>query len=62
MLKTRGLNHFPAFTPKPSPANAIAKGSQLMKNQLDGKTPAEACGIEIRGQDKWKIIIERASL
>jgi hypothetical protein len=29
---------------------------------LDGKTPAEACGITIQGQDKWKIIIERASL
>ena len=29
---------------------------------LDGKTPAEACGITIQGQDKWKTIIERASL
>ena len=29
---------------------------------LDGKTPAEVCGIEIQGQDKWKTIIQRASL
>jgi putative transposase len=29
---------------------------------LDGKTPAEACGIIIQGRDKWKTLIERASL
>jgi hypothetical protein len=28
---------------------------------LDGKTPAEACGINIKGQNKWKTIIENAS-
>ena len=28
---------------------------------LDGKTPSEACGIEIRGNDKWKTIIQNAS-
>jgi len=28
---------------------------------LDGKTPAQACGIEIKGQDKWKTIIQNAS-
>ena len=28
---------------------------------LDGKTPAKACGIEIRGQDKWKTLIQNAS-
>jgi len=27
---------------------------------LDGKTPAEACGIEVRGQDKWKTLIQNA--
>ena len=28
---------------------------------LDGKTPAEVCGININGQNKWKTIIENAS-
>jgi len=28
---------------------------------LDGKTPAELCGIEIKGDNKWKTIIQRAS-
>lgn len=26
---------------------------------LDGKTPAEACGITIEGQNKWKTDTER---
>lgn len=29
---------------------------------LDNKTPAQACGIDVKGQDKWKTIIENASL
>jgi len=28
---------------------------------LDGKTPAEACGITIKGKNKWKTLIENAS-
>jgi hypothetical protein len=28
----------------------------------DNKTPAEACGITIQGDDKWKTLIQRASL
>jgi len=28
---------------------------------LDGKTPAEACGITIEGKDKWKTLIQKAS-
>jgi hypothetical protein len=28
---------------------------------LNGRTPAEACGIQIEGQDKWKILIQNAS-
>jgi hypothetical protein len=28
---------------------------------LDGKTPAEKCGIKIEGDNKWKTIIQRAS-
>ena len=29
---------------------------------LKGKTPAEACGIEIKGENKWKTLIENASI
>ena len=28
---------------------------------LDGKTPAEVCGIKIKGKDKWKTLIQNAS-
>jgi len=28
---------------------------------LDGKTPSEACGITIQGDNKWKTLIQRAS-
>jgi putative transposase len=28
---------------------------------LNGKTPAEKCGIVIEGQDKWKTVIENAA-
>jgi len=29
---------------------------------LDGKTPAEACGIEIQGENKWKTLIQNAKM
>lgn len=29
---------------------------------LDGKTPSEVCGITIQGNDKWKTLIQKASL
>lgn len=29
---------------------------------LKGKTPSEACGIEIKGKNKWKTMIENASV
>lgn len=29
---------------------------------VDGKTPADMCGIEIQGNNKWKTIIENASM
>lgn len=44
----------------------ILDGYQLFHNYmrphmaLDGKTPAEMCGIEIGGDNKWKTIIENA--
>lgn len=28
---------------------------------LDGKTPAEKCGIEIKGNDKWVTLIQNAT-
>jgi hypothetical protein len=37
---------------------------QLLKKlyeALDGKTPSEACGITIEGQNKWKTLIQNAS-
>jgi transposase-like protein len=45
----------------------ILKGYQIYHNYirpheaLDGKTPADACGIDIQGQNKWKTLIENAS-
>ena len=34
--------------------------SDLMKHS-DGKTPSEACGITIEGENKWKTLIQNAS-
>jgi putative transposase len=45
----------------------ILKGYQLFHNfirpheGLEGKTPAEACGISIEGQNKWITLIQNAS-
>lgn len=45
----------------------VLKGYQLYHNfirpheALDGKTPAEACGINIEGNNKWLTIIQNAS-
>src|SRR5208337_3644413 len=47
--------------------SAMLSGYQLFHNYvrphegLDGKTPAEACGITVQGQDKWKTLIENAA-
>jgi putative transposase len=44
----------------------ILTGYQMFHNYmrplmtLDGKTPAELCGIEIGGDNKWKTIIGKA--
>jgi transposase-like protein len=46
--------------------SVIFDGSQIYHNYvrphmaLDGKTPAEACGIEIKGTDKWKTLIQNS--
>jgi transposase-like protein len=45
----------------------ILQGMQIYHNYirphegLDGKTPAEVCGIKIEGDDKWKTLIQNAS-
>lgn len=44
----------------------ILMGYQIFHNyirtheSLDGKTPAEACGIKIEGKNKWVTIIQNA--
>ncbi len=45
----------------------ILKGYQILHNfvrpheALGGKTPAEACGIKVEGEDKWLTLIQNAS-
>lgn len=45
----------------------LLSGYQIFHNYirpheaLDGKTPAEACGIQIQGENKWKTLIQNAS-
>jgi putative transposase len=45
----------------------ILKGYELFHNYirehegLDGKTPAEACGITVQGKNKWLTLIQNAS-
>ncbi len=49
-------------------ATTILTGYQLFHNYirpheaLDGKTPSEACGITIEGENKWKTLIQNASV
>jgi putative transposase len=49
------------------PDTKILPGYQIYHNYLrphmalEGKTPAEVCGIEIQGKNKWKTLIENAS-
>ncbi|MCV0373684.1 MAG: hypothetical protein K5793_09055 [Nitrosarchaeum sp.] len=46
----------------------IIDGCQIYHNYLrnhmglDGKTPSEACGITIEGDNKWKTLIQNASV
>jgi transposase-like protein len=46
----------------------ILSGYQIFHNYirthegLEGKTPAEACGIEIQGKNKWKTLIQNACM
>jgi len=46
----------------------ILKGMQVYHNfikpheGLDGKTPAEACGITVNGENKWMTLIQNATV
>jgi hypothetical protein len=46
----------------------ILSGYQIFHNYirpheaLGNKTPAEACGIKVEGQNKWKTLIENATI
>jgi transposase-like protein len=46
---------------------SILKGYQLFHNfirpheALEGKTPADACGLKVEGDNKWKTLIQNAS-
>jgi len=46
----------------------ILKGYQIFHNYirphegLKGKTPAEACGITVKGTNKWITLIQNASI
>jgi hypothetical protein len=45
----------------------ILKGYEIFHNYirshegLDGKTPNEACGIEVNGENKWITLIQNAT-
>jgi len=49
------------------PDTPIIPGYQIYHNYvrpheaLDGKTPADACGIEVQGENKWLTLIQNAS-
>jgi putative transposase len=46
----------------------ILQGMQIYHNYirphegLEGKTPTEACGIELKGENKWITLIQNASI
>ena len=49
------------------PNSPILEGYQIYHNYvrphmaLNGKTPAEAAGIQVKGTDKWLTLIQNAS-
>jgi hypothetical protein len=49
-----------------SDSTPILTGMQIFHNYvrthegLKGKTPAEACGIKVEGQDKWLTLIQNS--
>jgi hypothetical protein len=49
------------------PDTPILSGMQIFHNYvrphmaLDGRTPSEAAGIQVKGRDKWLTLIQNAS-
>jgi len=49
------------------PDTPILTGLQIFHNYvrpheaLEGKTPADACGIEVQGENRWLTLIQNAS-
>jgi hypothetical protein len=49
------------------PETPILPGYEIFHNYLrphetlEGKTPAEACGIKVEGENKWLTLIQNAS-
>jgi len=49
------------------PDTPVITGYQIYHNYvrpheaLNGKTPADACGIDIEGEDKWLTLIQNAA-
>jgi hypothetical protein len=49
------------------PDSPILKGYEIYHNYvrphiaLDGQTPAEAAGIQVKGKDRWLTLIQNAS-
>jgi hypothetical protein len=41
--------------------NFLTVEGEVDNPALNGKTPAEACGIKIEGENKWKTLIQNAS-
>lgn len=58
--KIKGTKIHAAVTRNSLPV-AVAIGSAREHEGLGGKTPAEACGIEVQGQNKWTTLIQNAS-
>jgi len=55
---------FPLVTPSPTHSERFALNWCRLFTlcmHADGKTPAEACGIEVKGKNKWMTLIQNAS-
>jgi hypothetical protein len=50
------LNHTPVI-----PGYQIYHNYVRPHEALEGKTPADACGIEVQGENKWLTLIQNAS-
>lgn len=67
LVKSGSLSSHPIASLKKEDT-PILRGYQIFHNYvrphmaLNGKTPAEVCGIEIKGKDKWLTLIQNASV